>query len=408
MHPKFIKFPVSINGWFRTHAFVDTGATLSLMSLHTAQQAKLRINTKTRTSLSQITGYTASIGRTTLRLTIGSITKQVAIDVMESFRYPLLLGMDIGAEFQIIADLGSRRAFLKGSPQTALTTTHQSPEGSASTLQGAASFSPEPMNPSPGPTTFSLGPANQIVGLDKGSESYPAKFNEVLNRHSTLFAQSNNDLGLITVAKHRIRTADQNPIYTRPFRFSIKENDEIRRQVHELIQQRRVRPSVSPYNSPVFMVKKKDGGQRMVLDYSKLNNVTISDRHPLPLIQEVLDRLQGKRVFSVLDIAWGFWQVAMDPEDIQKTAFSTSDGHYEWICMPMGLKGAPATFQRIIQTVLGDLLYTCVINYLDDLIIYSNNDTDHLEHLNRVFDRLKQHGVKLKKEKCSFFRSSVE
>lgn len=388
---------MTINNWYKCHVIVDGGANISLMSEQTATAAKLQIDTSSRISISSVNGSSDCIGRCTFSLQIGPIIKQVTIYILKEFKHTMLIGTDLGGVFRMTTDLETCEAFLKTDPHTALNVT---------------SFQHETHGPNIGPQPHphqatGSSPTSSGSGI-LGPQPISVALEHLLKQHQTLFSKSNADLGLITAANHRIRTTHENPIYTRPFRNSIKDNDSIRINVKTLIAQARLRPSTSPYNSPVFNVKKKDGTPRMVLDYSKLNSATIDDRQPLPLIQEVLDRLQGKRIFSVLDIAWGFWQVPMDPTDIPKTAFSTSDGHFEWTCMPMGLKGAPATFQRIIQTILADLLYSCVINYLDDLIIYSDNEEDHFKHLNMVFEKLKSSGIKLKKEKCTFLRTSVE
>ena len=129
---------------------------------------------------------------------------------------------------------------------------------------------------------------------------------------------------------------------------------------------------------------------------------------PMPRILDVLDRLQGAEYFTTLDVAWGFWHIQMDPESIEKTAFVTNEGHYEWLVMPFGLKNAPATFQRIIQRVLGPLLYRGAINYLDDIVIYSKTLDEHLALLDEVFSRLQAHNIKLKLSKCFFAKRTVE
>jgi transposase InsO family protein len=128
---------------------------------------------------------------------------------------------------------------------------------------------------------------------------------------------------------------------------------------------------------------------------------------PMPLIHEVLDRLQGARYFTTLDVAWGYWHIEMDPDSIDKTAFVTNEGHYEWLVLPFGLKNAPATFQRIIQQILGPLLYRGAINYLDDFIIYSETFDEHMRLLDDVLQRLSDHNIKLKMSKCHFAKKEV-
>ena len=118
---------------------------------------------------------------------------------------------------------------------------------------------------------------------------------------------------------------------------------------------------------------------------------------PLPRIDEVIDRLSNARFFTTLDVAWGYWH--MDPASVAKTAFVTHQGHYEWLVMPFGLKNAPATFQKAIQAILGSILYKGAINYLDDIIIYTETLEQHAALLNDVLNKLKEHGVRLKESK---------
>jgi len=145
----------------------------------------------------------------------------------------------------------------------------------------------------------------------------------------------------------------------------------------------------------------------MCIDFRKLNAISIDDKMPMPRITEVLDRLQGARYFTTLDVAWGYWHIEMDPDSIEKTAFVTNEGHYEWLVMPFGLKNAGATFQRIIQQILGKHLYNGVINYLDDFIIYSQTYTEHIQRIDQILRLLTDHNIKLKRSKCHFAQSEV-
>ena len=165
--------------------------------------------------------------------------------------------------------------------------------------------------------------------------------------------------------------------------------------------------SNSPYSFQVTLAYKKNGEPRLCVDYRLLNAITIDDKFGLPNIHDIVDKLHGAKYFTSLDIAWGYWHVPMHPDSIAKTAFSTEDGHYEWKVMPFGLKGAPATFQRTIRTILGELAYTCAINYLDDIIIYSKSLDEHVQHVNQVLQRLQSNNIKLREEKCTFISNEI-
>lgn len=166
-------------------------------------------------------------------------------------------------------------------------------------------------------------------------------------------------------------------------------------------------PSNSQWTSPVVVVEKKNGKKRLCVDYRKLNRVTKKDCYPLPRIDDMLETLQGSQWFSSLDLASGFWQVELDPKDREKTTFITRFGTYEFTVMPFGLCNAPATFQRLMDTVLRDILWHFVVVYIDDINVGSKTFDEHLLHLEQVFIRLEQAGLKLSPEKCFFFKEEL-
>ncbi|UYV78686.1 K02A2.6-like [Cordylochernes scorpioides] len=198
------------------------------------------------------------------------------------------------------------------------------------------------------------------------------------------------DLGKVAI-QHKIITKSEQPISLRPYRRPLKEYDEIAEQVKELLEHKLIRTSDSPWAFPVVMVPKKDGNKRMCIDYRRLNEITLDDRQPLPHIQDMFDRLHGSRFFSTLDVAWGYWQIEMDPQSIQKTAFVTNDGHYEFLVMPFGLKNAASTFQRIIQHILGELLWKGTCSFQDDILVYTKTWQEHIELLIKYLGHIISH-----------------
>ena len=164
-------------------------------------------------------------------------------------------------------------------------------------------------------------------------------------------------------------------------------------------------PSKSLWASPLLIVKKKDGSNRVVIDYHKLNTVTKKDSYPLPRIDDALDQLGGSKFFSAMDLVSGYWQIQMPPEEQEKCAIITTKGLFQPTRMPQGLCNAPATFQRAMDSILGDLKLSCVLVYLDDINVFFKTFTDHLQHLEEVFKRLLANNLKIKPSKCSFFKS---
>jgi hypothetical protein len=178
--------------------------------------------------------------------------------------------------------------------------------------------------------------------------------------------------------------------------------------VSEMLNADMIRKSESPCSSPVRLVRKNDGRIRVCVDYRKLNSITIKDAFPLPRIEDLFTYLTFATIFTVLDLTSGYYQVAMSPESQKYTAFSCEFGFYEYKVMPMGLTNACATFQRLMNSVLNDLLGTVCLVYLDDIIIFSQNIEEHKRHVRMVVDRLRANNLKIKLSKCKIARRCIQ
>jgi transposase InsO family protein len=178
--------------------------------------------------------------------------------------------------------------------------------------------------------------------------------------------------------------------------------------LEENLQKGFIRPSSSPVASPVLFVKKPDGGLRFCVDYRALNNATVKDRYPLPLVRESLNNLAGMKYFSKVDIISAFNTIRIRKGEEYLTAFRTRFGLYESLVMPFGMTGAPATFQRYINNALGAYLDVFCTAYLDDILIYSRTRSEHEEHLRRVLEALRDAGLYAKMSKCEFFRTETK
>ena len=181
------------------------------------------------------------------------------------------------------------------------------------------------------------------------------------------------------------------PISKAPYRMAPVELQELKQQVQELLDQGLVRPSVSPWGAPVLLVKKKDGGMRLCVDYRELNRVTVKNKYPLPRIDDLFDQLKGAAVLSKLDLRSGFHQVKVRDSDVEKITFRTRYGHYEFLVMPFGVTNAPATFMDLMNRVFSPFLDSFVVVLIDDVLVYSKTTEEHAGHLRAVFQLLRDH-----------------
>lgn len=249
----------------------------------------------------------------------------------------------------------------------------------------------------------SISPEEEIKGLDSYREQILNEFSDVVSDELP------TDLPPSRSLVHRIILQEPNKIaYRRQYKLSHAELEELTRQVSQLMRQGFIRPSASPFNSPVLFVKKKDGSLRLCIDYRALNENTIKDKFPIPDIERLTTDLGTANVYSKLDLMSGYYQVRIAEQDIEKTAFSTDSGHFEWIVMPFGLTNAPSTFQRMMNNVLQPYISKFVKVYIDDILIYSQSVEEHFGHVKKVLELLRQNHLIAKKRKCEFFFSQLK
>jgi len=230
---------------------------------------------------------------------------------------------------------------------------------------------------------------------------------ELLQSYSDILSVDEFDLGQTGAVQHSIDTGDN-----RPFRQSLRPQARahlpiIDQLITDMQQQGIIEPCQSEWASNLVLAKKKDGSIRFCVDYRKLNDLTKKDAYPLPRIDSCLDRLAGSVWFSTFDLRSGFHQVEMDPRDVNKTTFVCHRGTFRFPRMPFGLCNAPATFQRLMDMVMLGLNFETCLIYLDDIIVFSQYLTTHLQRLEALFSRLRTANLKLKPSKCALLQIEV-
>ena len=238
----------------------------------------------------------------------------------------------------------------------------------------------------------------------------PSEFKQriirLLRRNSDLFAKSDADLSHTDTVRMKLDTGHHPPIKLKPYRTQLNNRKVIDKAVDEMLDAKIIQRSRSEWSFPVVIVDKKDGTKRFCVDFRKLNKVTKSNSYPLPVIDDILALLGKAKFFTSLDLKSGYWQVLMDDNDKEKTAFTCHRGLFHFNVMPFGLTTAPAVFQELMNRVLeGYGEFTTA--YLDDILIYSETLEQHLVHIQKVFDRLRSHHLRLKLKKCSFLKAET-
>jgi hypothetical protein len=198
------------------------------------------------------------------------------------------------------------------------------------------------------------------------------------------------------------------PISKRPYRMPPAELVELKTQLQELLDKGFIRPSTSPWGCPTLFVKKKDESLRLCVDYRPLNAMTIKNKYSLPRIDVLFDQLVGSKVFSKLDLRSGCHQIKIRASDIPKTAFSTRYGLYEYLVMSFGLTNAPTYFMYLMNSVFMPELDKFVVVFIDDILVYSKNEDDHVNHLHTVLQRLRDHRLYAKFSKCDFWLREIK
>ena len=261
---------------------------------------------------------------------------------------------------------------------------------------------------------YKLQEVNKINIRDSHLDEYQRdELNKILKKFQDLFQPPDEKLPFTTRVKADIKTTDENAVYSKTYPYPQALKSEVNKQVEKLLHDGIIRPSHSPYNSPVWIVPKKldasnEKKYRMVIDYRKLNSKTISDRYPIPDTSAVLANLGANKYFTTLDLASGFHQIPVSEKDIEKTAFSVNNGKYEFIRLPFGLKNAPSIFQRVMDDVLREHIGKICHVYIDDIIIFSKTFEEHLKNLEIILQTLRKANFKIQPDKSEFLKTEVE
>lgn len=372
----FVILDVSIDGR-QVSALLDTGANVNMFPTRLAREMGLTTFPVMKTLRTPQGMFTVTEALRTF-ITIGFITRMVEFLLYE-VRQTILLGVEVMRNFRLTIDFNLNvQQNVKDQQRGLRVKKHQV--------------------------------YHAIIEPEVADDEKPELLERLIRSFKQIFAEGGASVGLIKTEKCKINLTDNMPVAQRPYRCPANDQSIIDRKIKELLEQKMIRLSTSPYAFPVVLVSKKDEGEksRFCINYIKLNLITVSELFPMPRIEEMKDHFLGANWFTTVDIASGFYHIEVEEADKPKTAFSTVSGHFEWNRMPFGLKNAPVIFQRVIANLLQKhSLSTFALNYIDDIVVFSRTYDEHLEHLSRLFAMLKAEDIRLKLSKCQFAKKSV-
>lgn len=345
-------------------AILDSGANQTILGkngLFLLEKCNLSVNNtdnsiKLQTADGQIQGI---VGSVKVPITINEVTKNVTVLVSDTINAGLTLGMDCCLLFGIVANFKT--------------------------------------------DSFLVSNINSLA-VDRLSVAQNEKFQEIIHIFKRI---SGPQLGRTNLVAHKIDTGNACPIKQRYFPMSPYMLKVVNKEIDKMLDLGVIRPSKSPWSSPFVMVKKKNGEMRFCFDGRKLNSVTKRDAYPLPFVNDILNKLRDAKFLSSIDLKKAFWQIPLEPESCEKTAFTVPRrGLFEFTVLPFGLHNSPQTLQRLMDTLLGPR-FDNVFVYLDDIIVASPTIEDHLDTLRRLGECLEEAGLSINFEKCEFCKSSL-
>lgn len=417
-------------------ALLDTGASASLFGDEVLEHLR-RKNIRLRmcdTSFRLASGTAQSRGASRLVVRWERRVRRQRLVHLPGLSVPVILGRDFLLKTGIVIDIssggyreratGALKPFAK--PPEASALTEQLPRAEKTRAEDEKPLGP-PQPPEAAPRRRAAGSGERQSDGRPAAEDHCAavgeasvhplladthglsgrekeRLSELLRKYDAMFTDCP---GRTTLVKHKIDTGDALPWKCNPRPISQAKRKGLDNALDELLDTGVARPSESPWGFPVVLVEKKDGTYRLCVDYRRLNEVTKKDAYPLPNISSLVSNLGGAMYFTTLDASRGYFQVEMDECDRQKTAFTCHRGLFEFTRMSFGLVGAPATYQRLMDRVLGDAKWQHALAYLDDIVVYSKTFEEHVEHLKDVLERLRLAGITLNPKKAQIAATRI-
>ena len=406
-----IKLKVLVNKKRYITSVYDSGATATLINENIIRELKTKI-LEEKHAFRTISGRNFVRGRAKLNLKIGGIERNLEVYVIRNnhFCYDLLLGLDALREFRLIQD-ENLNIFQRVQNEGILQTIDKIDPQKLNRKLGEEGQTVEPKAE---PQIF-VSEINNFKRFRENMGDLPEKRKtnmiDLVEKFKDVFAVDKFDVGTVKNCVAEIKLREDRYVAKKPYRCSIPDQEEIENQISQLLKKKLIEESYAPFASPVTLAFKKEEGRRsrLCVDFRELNKLVVPEPQPFPRIEDIVVKAGNCKWFSTLDINSAFWSIPLSNKDRPKTAFVTQNGHYQWTCLPFGLKISPAIFQRCLaNSIRRSKLQDFCTNYIDDILVFSKTFEEHIEHLERLLIALEREGFKLKLSKCNFARNSVK
>lgn len=403
-----IELKVIICKKFVLNGVYDTGSNVSLIN---AKTLKLKINKSDfkKAKLRTINGVNETDHLIKIKVKIFNIEKDVDVFVIdnENFKYDFLIGLDLIKQFYLSQD-ENLCIVQKGKESNCYNNNckKDNPEKAYITEKNKNKEGIHEIN-----FNECIDTNNFKAITDHLSVENRKSIINLVNKYKQIFAKDKFDIGTVQEYEARIDLTIDKYCSKRPYKCTMEDKKEIEQQIARLLKRNLIEESYSPFAAPVTLAFKKDENKksRLCIDFRELNKIIIPQSQPFPRIEDLVTKTRNCQFFSKLDINSAFWSIPLRIEDRSKTGFVTQDGHYQWTCLPFGMKTSPAIFQRILSNIIRKYeLTNFTVNYIDDILIFSKTFEKHLEHLKKLLDAIIKEGFKLKLSKCFFATDTVD
>lgn len=403
--PPLIKIKLLLNKKVEVFGIYDSGSNVSLINSKLLKINNKELSYSNNTNLKTINGVKKSTGMITLDITILKMEKKMNVFVIdqESFDYDFLIGLDCIKMFNLIQN--------ENLEISQILPTQRSELVSNETNKSEIDISKEIKSDNLVNFNENFSKENLKISINHLDCQKQTMIDELILENKSVFATDKYDVGTVTDYEAHIDLLVEKYCSKRPYRCTVDDKKEIEKQIAKLLEKKLIEESYSPFAAPVTLAYKRDENRksRLCIDFRDLNKIVVPQSQPFPLIEDLIVKTRDCKFFSTLDLNSAFWSIPLRITDRHKTAFVTQESHYQWTCLPFGLKTSPAIFQRIMCNIIRKhKLGEFTVSYIDDILLFSKSFEDHVRHLKQLFQAIKSEGLRLKFSKCMFAADSVK